>query len=247
MIFFAQYASIPVGDFESPRRKLFMNREIDYRRKPVLIVECDSAKLARENLSVGDGLYSKIQMAFPRNPISLVCADTEAGLLKQLGTLAETKRKKPYNYIIIIGHSNKRGLQITSDRFAKWDGVASWFRLFAPRRIALLACEAGRWLPSASLFDGIPSLKEIFGSPVPAHKDQLHFILLSVLHTLGVKEPDKGLIRLMQIANFAITKGLIFRNTRSDYERGGSEEGALWTLGESVISQLIDRMRGNSM
>jgi hypothetical protein len=217
--------------------------KIDRRRKPVLIIECDSIQLTRDNLAFGDELHLRLKQVFPHNNISLVHADTEASLLKQLGTLAESG--KPYKDIVIIGHSNPTGLQMTSDRFSQWRDVANWLSPFAPQRIALLACNAGRWLPCAALFDGVPSLKEIIGSPVLAYGDQLYFVLLTVLHKLWAKKPNREVIKLMQIGNFVITKGLMFSNTRRDYERGGIVDGAFWTFAEPIINEFAERLRHN--
>lgn len=216
-------------------------KKIDRRRKSVLIVECDSAKLERQNLALGHQLYAAVKLAFSRNPVELVRADTRADFLKRLGELNETGQL--YRRIVIIGHSNKKGLQLTADTFSEWSAVASWFGPFDPHCIILIACEAGRWLPCAALFKGIPGLKEIYGSPVPAHKDQAMIVLGLVLHALKAKKIDKGLIRLMQAGNLLMTKGVMFRNTRRDYEQGGDMEGALWHAAEPLIDEFIKRLR----
>jgi hypothetical protein len=215
--------------------------KIDRRRKGVLIVECDSAKLERQNLALGHQLHAAVKLAFPRNPVELARADTRADLLKRLGTLAETGQR--YRSIVIIGHSNRNGLQLTSDMFFEWGAVARWFGPFDPHRIILIACEAGRWLPCAALFNGIPCLKEIYGSPVPTYKDQALFVLVLVLYALGAKQTDRALLQLMQAGNLLITKGLMFRNTRRDYERGGDAEGALWSAAEAFIDALMKGLR----
>lgn len=141
--------------------------KIDRRRKALLIVECDSAKLARQNLALGSDLQNLVKLAFPQNAVDLVQACTDASLSEEFRRL--DKAGKPYRTIVIVGHSNQYGLQITSDWFIKWEGVAKRFERFDPHRIILIACKAGRWLPCAELFSGIPTLKEIFGSPVPAN------------------------------------------------------------------------------
>ncbi len=215
---------------------------IDRRRKAVLIVECDSARLARQNLALGEQLHSSIKLAFQRNPVDLVRADTEADLLKQLGTLSE--RGQCYRSIVIIGHSNKSGLKLTADRFSQWGAVARWFGPFDPHRIILIACEAGRWLPCAELFKGIPNLKEIFGSPVPAHKDQVWIVFGMVLYALGARKMNKEWLKLMQIGNFLMTKGLMFRRTRKEYQHCSNAEGELWDETETLIAQVAEMLRG---
>ena len=227
------------------RRSEHQVNKIDRRRKALLIVECDSAKLALQNLALGNNLQNAVKLGFPQNPINLISSYAEADLLEELRTLYETG--KPYRNIIIIGHSNQNGLQISSDRFINWEGVANWFKPFEPHRIILIACNAGRWLPCAALFDGIPTLKEIFGSPVPASKNQAYIVLLRILHILGVKKEDNELVRLMQVGNFFATQGLMFRRTRVEYENGGSGEGIIWTFAEPIIDQLIKSLRAGNI
>jgi hypothetical protein len=214
---------------------------IDHRRKAVLIVQCDTATLTRQNLALGNVFQERVKLAFPRNPVYLVRSYSEADLLEELRNLDELR--KPYRTIVVIGHSNKNGLQISSDRFIDWKGVAKWFERLEPHRIILIACEAGRWLPCTALFEGIPTLKDIFGSPVPANKDQAYVVLFRVLNILGTKKEDRDLVRLMQVGNFLITKGVMFNRTRDEYESSGSAEGVLWNQAESIIDELIKSIR----
>jgi len=197
--------------------------------------------LAQQDLAVGDQLQTMVKLAFPRNRVELVRTDTEANLLKRMGEIAEGGQR--YRDIVIIGHSNRNGLRLTSDKFYEWPAVAGWFSLFGPHRIILIACEAGRWLPCAALFDGLPDLKEIFGSPVPAHKDQMWVVLGRVLYALGARKTDSKWIQLMQAGNFLMTKGLMFRNTRRDYERGGTMEGEGWTEAERFLDHIMSGLR----
>lgn len=211
--------------------------EIDRRRKAVLIVECDSVTLERQNLALGEQLRASVKLAFPRNRVELVQTETEAELLRRLGEIARDGQR--YRSVVIIGHSNRDGLRLTADRFYEWAAVAKWFAPFDPHRVILIACEAGRWLPCAALFEGIPDLKEIFGSPVPAHKNQIWFVLASVMYALGAKKPEGKWVAMMQAANFIITKGLMFRNTRRDYERGGVAEAEGWAKVENFLDQVM--------
>jgi hypothetical protein len=212
-------------------------QNIDRRRKAVLIVECDSATLVRQNLAVGDQLHAMVKLAFPRNRVELVRTATEGELLKGLGELAGDGQR--YRSIIIIGHSNRNGLRLTADSFYEWPAIGRWLGPFDPHRIILMACEAGRWLPCAALFESIPDLKEIFGSPVPAHKNQMWVVLGRVLYALGARRAEGKWIGLMQAGNFLITKGVMFRNTRQEYERGNDAEGKDWADAENFLDRLV--------
>ena len=218
-----------------------MNK-IDRRKKSLLILECDSDKLSQQNLALGEELRNQARLCFPKNPVTLIRSYREADLSETLADLFNTKQL--YRNIIVIGHSNHNGLQLSADRFVGWKGATNWLHPFEPHRIILLACEAGKWLPCSALFDKIPTLKEIFGSPILADKNQQYIILARVLHILGAKKEDRELNRLLQLGNFFLIKGIIFNRTRAEYERGGDEEGSLWTgLAEPLIEQIIKEWR----
>ncbi len=216
-----------------------MNR-IDRRRKSLLILECDSNKLKEQNLALGSELQSQTKLFLPRNPVELVGTTSEAYLLETFAALFKEGRQ--YKNIVIIGHSNSSGLQLFADRFVGWEGLANWINPFDPQRVILLACQAGQWLPCAALFNGIPKLNEIFGSPILANRDQRLIVLGKLLHILGSKKEDANLNQLMQLGNFLITRGIMFSRSRAEYERGGDESGEFWTrLAEPFINQIINR------
>ncbi len=217
-------------------------KNVDRRRKPVLILECDSDTLASQNLAVGVELSAWLEVFFPRNPLHLLQSRTRADLLKEFAALKQSGQS--FGNVVVIGHSNRSGLKINADDFITWEAVGGWLELFDPRRLFLLACEAGQWLPCAALFKKLPKLDEIVGSPVPANKEQQYFILASVLHQLDAKQADSELIKMLQIGNFLLNKGVMFRQTRTTYERGGREQGEIWThIAEPLIDQILKKLR----
>jgi hypothetical protein len=105
-----------------------MDNYIDGRRKALLIIECDSLKLSSQGLALGDGLQSSVQLAFPRNTVDQIKSYETHDLLEKLGKLRG--KGKPYRDIVVIGHSNEQGLQISSDRFDDWPVIANWIEPF---------------------------------------------------------------------------------------------------------------------
>jgi hypothetical protein len=214
-----------------------MSNNIDLRRKSVLIVECDSAKLVSQSLSVGRQIFDVLKVLFRSNPIDIVETTTKAQLLYKFGEFAEKKRK--FQNIIIIGHSDENGLEMFCNSGKKpWTTVANWFEKFQPHSIYLIACRAGRWLPCSSFFNGIDSLKVIYGSPVVADKNQAWFVTLVTLYILGTRKPDKQILSFGQLINFLLTKGVVFRRGRSEFEKDGGSEGVKWTLVEPFIEKI---------
>lgn len=190
--------------------------KIDRRRKAVLILECDSDKLTQQNLALGDDLQKVVKQFFPKNPIHIIKSCAEADLLESVAALCKTGQL--CRNIIVIGHSNRRGLKISADRFISWEGVANWINPFEPHRVILLACEAGHHLPCTALFGAIPMLKEIFASPVTAHKNQQYIVFGKVLHVLGTKKENLLLNQVMQLGNIIFTRGVMLSRSRENYE-----------------------------
>lgn len=206
-----------------------------------LILECDHEKLSSQNLALGRDLAEQVKLFFPTNPVELIESEAESDLLEEFGEICRNGRQ--FKRVIIIGHSDVNGLQLCADRFITWDGLAEWIKPFDPQQVILLACEAGRWLPCAALFNGIPTLKEIFGSPIFANKNQRLVVLGKVLHILGAQKEDKNLNKLMQFGNFLLTKGLMFSRTRSEYKNSGDEEGEFWNqIIEPFLNDFIQRL-----
>lgn len=216
---------------------------IDKRRKAVLILECDSSKLSEQGLALGDILQESIITTFPRNPIKLLKAFNLSDLLKDFATLSETNQK--YKTVIIIGHSNRLGLQITQDKFLAWSGVAQFLPLFEPNRLIALACEAGKWQACSAMFSSLPTLNEIFASPLPADKTQAMIVAAKAVHVLGPRREDAGLNSFMQIMNFALTGNVMIHHTRKEFEEASEDDIHLWDGVIEPALEMINQLRGN--
>lgn len=217
----------------------------DGRRRPVLIVECDSDKLKSQNLAIGIDIYQTLQDLFPKNPILFLQINELSELAEELALARQNNQK--FRHIIIIGHSNKTGLALTSNCFSGWEAVGSWFELFSPFQIIFLACEAGNWQACVNLFESLPTLKEIFASPVTANKTQQYAVIMKTVLALNppkTKKVSTLLVKLTQIVNFSLTKGVFFHYTREEYERSTEQDMQLWTGFESTLDQFIRHWRG---
>jgi hypothetical protein len=187
---------------------------VDKRRKSVLIVECDSMKLQQQGLAVGREIYTYIRTLLPRNPIHLVESHTQAKLLEELANVFESRL--PFRTIVVVGHSNREGLQLSSDAFVGWEAVGRFLSPFAPRRVLLLACGAGQSYPSNSLFDTVETLDEIFASPIPTRKNQQYVLLGKLLHVLFAKKENRQINQLMQLGNLMLTGGIMYHRSRRE-------------------------------
>jgi hypothetical protein len=140
------------------------------RGKSLLILECDAPTLASQGLSMAGQLQIVVRLAAPKVKTEVVQTSTKEDLLSRLGSLKQ--KQDSFSFIVVIGHSNVSGLNLTSDEHVSWQSFANWIAPFSPQKIALVACQAGRQLPAHALFNGIPTLKEIYAPPINTNKLQ---------------------------------------------------------------------------
>jgi hypothetical protein len=132
-------------------------------------------------------------------------------------------------------------LALAEDRYAAWPAVARWLKPFSPRFVVLAGCEAGRWLPSKALFDGVGSLKETYGTPVLSTQPELRTLELLVVFLLAGGRVSAEWFPRAQVAAFALTNGVIFRQTRSEFQSAGVTEATCWTMLEAALRKLLNR------
>lgn len=186
------------------------------RRKSLLILECDAERLAAQSISMAEEIKIVAQLFAPKAKVEVVKTTTEEALKAQFAHLAENNHR--FGIIVVIGHSNTSGLNLTSDRGVSWAAFAKWVELFEPKQMALIACQSGWILPVQELFVGVATLKEIYASPTNTTKPQAEVIKLLIPYLLNVRSIDSELIRLGQIINFLLTSGVIFRWLRKEFQ-----------------------------
>jgi hypothetical protein len=146
-------------------------------------------------------------------------------MLRDLGE-CKTKHRR-FDVIGVVGHSNMSGIAVTGSSrsdFMPWDMFATFLEPFQPKRIALIACQAGAWLPATALFGGVPTLRELFGSPVLTREDEMAILHILVPLLLARVRIEPEVFRVAQAANFALTRGVLFRQTRAEFQRADAVE-----------------------
>lgn len=205
----------------------------------VLILECDAERLERDGISMARDVHFMVERLLPAARRDLVQVTTEQKLLADFADRATRGNK--YDVVLIVGHSSLEGLALARDRRPRWPAVATWLEPFSPRTIVLAGCEGGRWLPSKALFDGVGSLKEIYGTPVLSSQPQLRALELLVVFLLAGGKVSAAWLPLAQAAAFALTDGVIFRQTRAEFRPRGLAEAGTWTILEAVLRKLLNR------
>lgn len=168
---------------------------------------------------MADAIEATTIPCVPGAQVAVVKSLTEQNLLSQLAQLAQTDAR--FRIIVVVGHSSESGLQLASDRYVSWRVLANWVQPFEPKQIILIACKAGQPAPATSLFDGIPTLRDLYASPLLTTKQQVQAIRVLVPYLLNARSPDADLIRLGQLVNFLLTQGAILRWRRNDFRSTG--------------------------
>jgi hypothetical protein len=200
------------------------------RRRPaaahLLVLECQEQKLAGQALNFGSKTVPFLKALFPTKRIVLLPTSS----LCELGpSLAEASDKYGrFRSLLIVGHSNAMGLQLTNDHFCSWQAVGQWITKFEPEFLFLAACEAGRSEAVRSLFAPVPSLREVYASPIQLYAGQSTPLVLLIASVLKARKIDSEASSLMRTLNYAITGGQIFRWRRGDLGEGEELSGRLW-------------------
>ncbi|HVR84310.1 MAG TPA: hypothetical protein VMU54_08365, partial [Planctomycetota bacterium] len=90
------------------------------------------------------------------------------------------------------------------------------------------------------LFDEIDDLEEVFGAAGRVTPGQLQ--ILKALLSILILKPDVSddILHLFQVGNAALTKGVIFWQTRDGYADSDDRKDVLWDGVERWIQELID-------
>ena len=136
--------------------------------------------------------------------VAVLDVTDRASLLGQFAAQAEAKRT--FDVVVAIGHSNSDGIKLATDEeLVSWDAFANYLKPFEPRRLMLVACQAGRWPAAEQLFRRLPKLRRIFASPVNASFDLAQFMLGVVPYIVSVKAPRGKVVAWAQAAALALT------------------------------------------
>lgn len=217
------------------------------RRKAVsgppslLILQLDADKLRADGLLLSDLARFVAVVTKLASGATVVTKETRTlrHLLGELGELARERSR--FDVIVVVGHSNHTGIRVASDSFAEWDEFAAYLKLFEPRRLMLVACQAGRWPAAAVLFKRLSKLRRIFASPVNTSKDLATLMIAIVPYLVEVKAPDSDLILKAQAWAMALTGRQVRHWMKKDKDK---PEGQLLDLVSQHADPLIREIHG---
>jgi hypothetical protein len=89
---------------------------------------------------------------------------------------------------------------------------------FSPQKLVFIACKAGQFPPTRTLFDEIKKLSEIYASPVELWIHQVEAMKLLIPYLLMARKIDADLITIGQAISFMRHGGIILRCRRRQTE-----------------------------
>jgi hypothetical protein len=149
-------------------------------------------------------------------------------------------RFSTYHAVMVLAHGGPAGLQVAPGMTMRWADLASVIAPTKPRFMLAVACFGALSAPADALFDGIPSLERIVGSPAPLTIGQARAALYELAFAAAGLPIPKELSHLVNVLNALDTNGVLFTRTREGrLERAmtGSNGSAEDLLG--VLSWLL--------
>ena len=201
------------------------------RLKPLslLILECDADKLKSQALAVANELNSVVRLLPAQLTVEVAFINSEADLRERF--VDYVQRYSSIKLIVVIAHSNREVISIAPDLVLQWQAFGRWVEKFKPKQMVLIACEAGQYPSTRTLFDQMQSLRTIYASPIKTTKEQAEIIKLLVPYLLLSNTQDSELIRVFQILNFLRSGSIVLRCSRRRGE---------WTSLLQFLSGLTD-------
>jgi len=206
-------------------------REKRRRRPPashLLIIQCEPDKLAQQGLDFGSKVAAFCSLPFHKKKIVTAKAHSKDDLCRTLGEILQSHDR--FRTVLLVGHSNEYGLQLTPDEFYDWSAVGEWLKPFQPEYLLLMACRSGRSSAVRPLFQQIRSLREVFASPVAFFTDQTHPLAGLLVALVKNRKVDERWLRVLQASGYLLTDALLYRWKRGETLRAGNVERAAWDL-----------------
>jgi hypothetical protein len=184
----------------------------------LLIIECDSAKLAADGLDLGDSAAVGVWFAdlvFEGRGAPLGVRTLKVygpdDLLHGLGAVKEESGR--VRSVLVIGHSNATGIMLASEFFKGWDVLGRFLAPLAPTHVALLACSAGGRTAVSELASGLRGVREIVASPAAATKPLVGYLAGWLLSRMRRRRTNQDARLLAQIGLAWLSGNVVFHWT----------------------------------
>lgn len=211
-------------------------RRTTVRKPSLLIVHFDADKLRRDGLHLQRTASLAGALAALGFNASVECIDVRDRADIDMLVSNFTRAGRCFDVVVAIGHSNAEEIVVAPDVALTWEAFARCMKPVRPKRLLLIACEAGRWPAADTLFTKLPTLRRIYASPVRASKELGAFMLAVSPYLVGVKVPRPGVVSFAQAVALALSGGQV-REWKRDADKG-NEAGSLLDVAAVAADRL---------
>lgn len=204
----------------------------------ILLVEGNADRLAREGMSTQlnrfEGLLGGLVDAGQLRVTRLrVRSESDLEMARILAPLAR------YDAVLLLAHGSVTEVEATDNRSLQWAEVAKMLAPIEPRALLAISCWAASSGPARALFEGIPSLAMIGGSPtlLSVRHAELAFIEL-VAAAFGLSMP-REVSALASMYNAAETGGVVGWRRRETFEAASDDDHLLIDFGAALAKVLM--------
>jgi len=141
-----------------------------------------------------------------------------------------------YPAVVLIAHGNAEGIRVARDLAMTWHDVADALAPMEPRALFAIACYGGSSGPTSALFDRIPTLQAVVGSPAPITIAQARLPMVEALTWARNIQMPVDLSTLFLGVNAIATNGVVFRRNRAGFETASPEDLFLTDLFGAFLS-----------
>ncbi|MCZ7681208.1 MAG: hypothetical protein M5U28_21425 [Sandaracinaceae bacterium] len=135
-----------------------------------------------------------------------------------------------YPAAMIVAHGGPFGVEVAPDITMSWADVADAIAPTQPRYLLAVACFGGVSMATDTLFDRIPSLERIVGSPAPLTVAQARAAVFELTFAAyGTRLPAE-LSYLVNMINAMSTNGVLYTRTRDGRNTSSSSDRAVQDL-----------------
>ncbi|MEQ1735615.1 MAG: hypothetical protein ABL886_04335 [Rhodoglobus sp.] len=206
------------------------------RRAPdrILILECDSDKLAAQGLALGQRLAEHPQWNINEPEVTLATlrsADDVDDVFDDLG-------RKRYRGIVLIAHSNANIACLAPQVRERWTELGKRLRPLRPEKVILFACKGGMTKVGHELFRAVPSLKRIYASPANVSRRQASSLCDAAALMLAQRNVSPDVRQVLQGLHFLVNNGLFFELRREQFSTAkGRRKALVVELGLRLLQQ----------
>jgi hypothetical protein len=119
---------------------------------------------------------------------------------------------------------------LTADGCRPWSTVGEWIKIFEPEFLFLAACEAGSSVAVRAVFTAVPTLKQVYGSPVPLFKIHTGPLAILIGMLLATGRVDAEQSQALRMAHYITSGGQVYLWRRSECGPGQEHTGQLWDV-----------------